>query len=73
LGQSEEGECKSPKAKAEADGKEGAAEDQTGERPCGPCSGKETFIEKGGNLVSFRQQCMIFWKNHALLPKAYEI
>jgi hypothetical protein len=21
--------------------------------------------------VSFRQQCMIFWNNHALLPKAY--
>src|SRR5262249_39669338 len=23
-------------------------------------------------IVSFRQQCMIFWNNHALLPKAYE-
>ena len=23
------------------------------------------------NTVSFRQQCMIFWNNHALLPKAY--
>jgi len=23
--------------------------------------------------VSFRQQCMIFWNNHALLPKAYGV
>jgi hypothetical protein len=22
-------------------------------------------------IVSFRQQCMVFWNNHALLPKAY--
>jgi hypothetical protein len=24
------------------------------------------------NTVSFRQQCMIFWNNHALLPKTYK-
>ncbi len=25
----------------------------------------------GKSKVSFRQQCMISWNNHALLPKAY--